>query len=654
MKVDYQFDLSVVIVNYNVKNFLEQALLSVRKASRNLNVETWVVDNNSVDGSVAMVMEKFPEVKVIANKQNFGFAKANNQAIVKSNGKYILLLNPDTVLAEDSFEKCYDFMEAQPDAGALGVRMIDGKGKFLPESKRGLPTPEVAFYKMFGLAAMFPKSKKFGKYHLKFLDEFEVNEVEILSGAYMFIRKEALEKAGVLDETFFMYGEDIDLSYRLIKAGYKNFYFPKTTIIHYKGESTKKHSVNYVKVFYKAMVIFARKHYKTSLAGLFALLVYFAIYIRASLSLLRRFVLALLPVMGDFLVFFTVYYFITKYWEDHNKWVDGGEYPAVYFWTHLPFYSLVLIIGFWLARAYKFYFSPSAIKKGMLTGGLLLLVGYALLPYEFRYSRAILILGILLGFIGIYLFRSLVQFVFSRKILLSDFIGRKVLLVGSTDECERASKLLNNTIAGVKVIGWVNPKEEISTQFIGNIDQFPEILAIYEPNEIIFCGKDVSSSKIMEIMVMEEAGEVSMKIMPEESNFIIGSDSKNQSGEFYSLEYKLALASPYVRRKKRFFDLVMSMMMFPLIPFLNMKNGPLKGKALNEWYGVLTGKKTWIGYSKEIDISKLPSIPPGVVGVEAAYKLKLADTNLIAKINTLYAGRYKVVKDFALFFRSFF
>src|SRR5690606_25487353 len=128
---------------------------------------------------------------------------------------------------------------------------------------------------------------------------------------------------------------------------------------------------------------------------------------------------------------FTVYYFITKYWEDHNKWVDGGEYPSVYFWTHLPLYSLVLIIGFWLARAYKYYFSPSAIKKGMLTGALLLLVGYALLPYEFRYSRAILILGILLGFIGIYLFRSLVQFVISRKILLSDFTGRKVLLVGS-------------------------------------------------------------------------------------------------------------------------------------------------------------------------------------------------------------------------------
>ncbi len=253
--------LSVVIVNYNVEHFLEQCLLSVRKASKSVDMEVFVVDNISIDGSVEMVRQKFPEVILIANQDNVGFSKANNQAMRIAKGEYVLLLNPDTVVEEDTFIKVVDFMDAHPQAGGLGVKMIDGKGKFLPESKRGLPTPAVAFYKIFGLASLFPKSKKFGRYHLGFLDKEETNEIEILSGAFMLMRKETLDKVGLLDEAFFMYGEDIDLSYRIILGGYKNYYFPETKIIHYKGESTKKSSVNYVFVFYNAMIIFAKKHF---------------------------------------------------------------------------------------------------------------------------------------------------------------------------------------------------------------------------------------------------------------------------------------------------------------------------------------------------------------------------------------------------------
>ena len=253
--------LSIVIVNYNVKHFLEQVLYSVEAASQQLDVETWVVDNNSVDGSMEMVQEKFPWVKAIINKDNLGFSKANNQAIRQSNSRYVLLLNPDTVLQEDTLHKCIEYMDAHANVGGLGVRMIDGKGCFLPESKRGLPTPKAAFYKMSGLASIFPKSKEFGRYHMKYLSEWETNEVDVLAGAFMMLRSETLDKIGLLDEQFFMYGEDIDLSYRITLAGYNNVYFPETTIIHYKGESTKKKSVNYVRVFYNAMVLFAKKHY---------------------------------------------------------------------------------------------------------------------------------------------------------------------------------------------------------------------------------------------------------------------------------------------------------------------------------------------------------------------------------------------------------
>lgn len=233
-------ELSIIIVNYNVKYFLEQCLHSVLQASMNIDPEIFVVDNNSVDGSSQLIRKKFPEIHFIENKENVGFSRANNQAIRKAKGKYILLLNPDTIVEEDTFSKIIEFMDNHADAGGLGVKMIDGKGTFLPESKRGLPTPEVAFYKMFGISKLFPNSKKFGKYHLSYLKENEIHEVDVLAGAFMLLRKETLDKIGLLDETFFMYGEDIDLSYRITLGGYKNYYFPETTIIHYKGESTKK------------------------------------------------------------------------------------------------------------------------------------------------------------------------------------------------------------------------------------------------------------------------------------------------------------------------------------------------------------------------------------------------------------------------------
>ena len=241
--------LSIIIVNYNVQHFLEQCLQSVFTALKNVQGEVWVIDNNSVDGSVEMVREKFPDVKLFESKDNLGFSKGNNLAMRQSKGEYTLLLNPDTLVEEDTFEKVLSFMDKNSDIGGLGVKMVDGKGNFLPESKRSLPTPSVAFYKIFGLSSLFPKSKRFGKYHCGHIDDNQTHEIEILSGAFMLMRKEALDKVGFLDEDFFMYGEDIDLSWRLIKAGYKNYYFADTRIIHYKGESTKKSSVNYVFVF---------------------------------------------------------------------------------------------------------------------------------------------------------------------------------------------------------------------------------------------------------------------------------------------------------------------------------------------------------------------------------------------------------------------
>ena len=252
--------LSVIIVNYNVKHFLEQCLYSVRRAAEKVqSAEVIVVDNASSDGSVGYIRNRFPDIRLIASNENLGFARANNLAMRESKGEYVLLLNPDTIVAENTFLHFVDFMDKHPDAGACGAYMLHTDGTFALESRRGLPTPFVAFCKMSGLTSLFPKSKIFGRYYMRYLNETKVNPIEIVSGAFMFMRREALDKVGLLDEDFFMYGEDIDLSYAITRAGYKNYYFP-CTMVHYKGESTS-YDAAYRRNFYGAMQLFYEKYY---------------------------------------------------------------------------------------------------------------------------------------------------------------------------------------------------------------------------------------------------------------------------------------------------------------------------------------------------------------------------------------------------------
>ena len=286
--------LSVIIVNFNVKYFLEQCLFSVRKAATGMDVEVFVIDNASTDGSREWLERTFTEITFIWNNHNYGFAKANNQALKMAGGDYILFLNPDTILPEDCFQKCIQHLANHPEAGALGVCMLDGSGRFLKESKRGFPTPLAAFFKLTGLSTLFPKSAFFSHYHLGHLDPSVNHITDVLAGAFMMVRKEVLDKTGGFDESFFMYGEDIDLSYRIQEAGYKNLYFAECPIIHFKGESTRKGTLNYVRLFYGAMAIFARKHYGSMSAGIFSFCIHLAIWIRALFSATGHFLQYLL------------------------------------------------------------------------------------------------------------------------------------------------------------------------------------------------------------------------------------------------------------------------------------------------------------------------------------------------------------------------
>jgi len=247
--------LSVIILNYNVRYFLELCLKSTEAAIKNIDAEIIVVDNNSNDDSCHMVRQIFPEVTLIENKNNYGFSKGNNIGVAQAKGKYICILNPDTVVAEDTFIKLLDFAETQQNLGIVGCRLIDGRGKFLPESKRNVPVVQVAFKKMMGNSS---------HYYANHLDETEIGKIDILVGAFMLLKKSVYDEVNGFDEDYFMYGDDIDLSYKLLKANYDNYYFGETSIIHFKGESTLKNKT-YAKRFYKAMQIFYKKHFKKNI-----------------------------------------------------------------------------------------------------------------------------------------------------------------------------------------------------------------------------------------------------------------------------------------------------------------------------------------------------------------------------------------------------
>ena len=279
-------DITVVIVNYRVKLFLEQTLRSVEEATQGLDAEVIVVDNNSGDDSIDFVRQRFPQVTFIENTDNVGFARANNQAVMRAAGLFTLILNPDTIISRPCIEQCIEWMRGHERCGAIGVRMVDGNGVFLPESKRAFPTPWVSFCKIFGLSALFPRSRWFARYHLRYLDDRQPHRIDILAGAFMLCRTTLLQQVGGFDEDFFMYGEDIDLPYRMVLAGYENWFLP-VEIIHYKGESTKKDSMRYVRVFYEAMLIFYRKHYPR-MGVVFYPIVKLGVLVRASMAALKR------------------------------------------------------------------------------------------------------------------------------------------------------------------------------------------------------------------------------------------------------------------------------------------------------------------------------------------------------------------------------
>lgn len=637
--------LSIVIVNYNVAYFLEQCLHSVFASNVSFNYEVFVVDNNSIDGSNSMVRDKFPEVILIENKENLGFSKANNQALRLSKGEYVLLLNPDTLLESDTLSLVVDFMENHVDAGGLGVKMLDGKGNFLPESKRGLPTPKAAFFKIFGLSKIFPKSKLFSAYHLGNLDQDTINQIEVLSGAFMLMRRKALDKVGLLDEDFFMYGEDIDLSYRILQGGYKNYYFPKTRIIHYKGESTKKDSINYVFVFYKAMIIFAKKHYSTKNAQSFTILINMAIIFKAALSILGNFVKKLSLALVDFIIIYSGLWFFANYWGVHFA-KQAESYPRLFLYIIIPLFIVIDLLSIYYNGGYEKPIKPFKILKGHLIGILMVFVIYALLPETYRFSRALILFGALYIPSVFLLWRFLANIMGAKELKFGNTVLKRILLVGNKVEVERVVKVLDKTKINIESHLMISP----ATELFDNID---DVVKINKINEVIFCAKDLSSAQIIELMTQLQQYAVDFKIAPPESMFIIGSNSINTAGDIYFQDIN-SISTAENRRYKRLFDVVFSFLLilfFPVMfflfkkPFIYLKN----------LFMVFFNFKSLVGFDElsSEDVFRLPKIKKGILHPSHGVKLKNDSELNVKRLNMVYARDYKIATDLLILVRGF-
>ncbi len=599
--------LSVIIVNYNVKYFLEQCLCSVEKACKNLAAEIIVVDNNSTDGSREFLLKRFPNVNFIINSVNVGFAKANNQALATAQGTYILFLNPDTIVPEDCFEKCISFFKSQPEAGALGIRMIDGSGKFLKESKRAFPSPLTSLYKLTGLTKLFPRSKTFGKYHLGNLSEKENHEVDVLAGAFMMMPWKILNEIGSFDEKFFMYGEDVDLSYRVQKAGYKNYYFAESTIIHFKGESTKKGSLNYVRLFYSAMSLFVKKHYSGSRAGVFNFLIQIGILLRAALSVAGKFLQRIgLPLL-DAAVIFMSFWCIKYLWSTFIR--KEVNYSPNMLIIAFPVFTVMFLVASYYSGLYDKGYKQSQLNRSTVIAAFVLLSGYALLPESIRFSRGILVFGIIMAFI----IMSVLRWLFLQWSLLSrvddDDGYRQTIIVASENDFITVTDIMKKAGMPERVLGRVDNSLTSSSKALGSILQINHLLKMYPVKEIIFCEDGLSFKEIITAVQQLPEG-VRNKFHASGSSSIMGSDSKDVSGKYVTANNQYSIGNPVNKRNKNLLDVVVSfifLLSFPLHLLLQKK--PVH--FLVNVVMVLFRKKTWVGYATGLD--KLPVIKTGIL-----------------------------------------
>ncbi len=659
-------DVAVVIVNYNVCEFLEQALDSVARASAGLTVETFVVDNNSVDGSTAMVRERFPDVRLIANEANVGFGRANNQAIREARGRYLLILNPDTLVQEDTLRTLVAFMDAHPEAGAAGCQILNPDGTFAPESRRAFPTPAVALYRMLGLSRLFPRSRTFGRYNMTHLPLDAVCEVDALSGSCMMVRTAALYEtrtsdeteaggAGLFDEEFFMYGEDLDWCFRIQQAGWRIYYTPDTQIIHYKGECTRKGELRYVRLFYGAMLQFAEKHFADDHSRVLAGLIRGGILARAGLSLAAQSAAALAVPFFDFSLALLIGMAVALGWSAQQ----GIAFQSFYYTALVPAYALATVLGVAAAGGYRT--RRRYPVRGVLSGvgmAFLAVITVSFFARSFAFSRATILFGFLLVAVVLVAWRLVVN----RR----QYGNRRALLVGSPAEAERLGGLLARRIdPPLRLVGFVDTAEAAeaapAVARLGAVRHLRDLVRLREIDDVVFAADSLTNTAILSHMRRLRDLPVQFKILTQGQDRIIGKASIDDfSTPLREAERFVApLRSAAARRAVEVPVALVGMVVHPLVRLgVGLRpHGRLRrlATATARMPSVLAGRRALVGY--DAGRAHPPSdwgLRPGLVSILDTLGAPPEDIVETHRAYWFYARNQSAALDLEILLRALF
>ncbi|MCF8260836.1 MAG: glycosyltransferase [Melioribacteraceae bacterium] len=643
-------DVSVIIVNYNVKEYLQNLLLSLEHASNNLKLEIIVVDNNSDDGSPEIIQQKFPSVKFILNKKNVGFGAANNQAMQIAEGKYFLLINPDTIVKEDTIDKMFHLMENNPQIGLAGCKVLNPDGSLQLPCRRSFPGPWTSFTKVSGLSTMFPKSKLFARYNLTFLDENKSYEVDAVSGSFMFFKKEVFTKIGGFDPVFFMYGEDLDLCFRVQAEGYQVYFFHETEIIHYKGESTKRSNLDETRIFYDAMKLFVNKHFSTSIITKSLLSI--AITLRKLLTYFRVNSLILIPAIIDFILFSSSMFLASKIYTPANwRGFPPEIVPQIFF---LPAIFQVLVSAFWGVYK-KREISVLKFVSAVLIG-VIILASFTFFFKQFAYSRAVLLITYALFTVTSFSWRTMLKLFF--KVGASEISTQRTLIVGESKKAiELHSKIIQSTNDIHHIVGFIaktriNIGELLNgVPILGSLDNINKVIEEKKIDKIIFTPGEIDFTTIFFIVANSSRLNVDFMIAGDDQNFLVGKSSINLLNEVPLVKVHYNISELSQKIIKRFFDFVISIIVLVFVfPFLFLIN--LVKPKENNLYSivrktpeVLLGRKSFVGPEKSSYLGELFLGKIGLTGLWFTESLNKESSKEIDKINIYYARNQNIWFD---------
>jgi O-antigen biosynthesis protein len=666
-------ELSVIIVNYNVRQFLENALHSIRRAMADIDAEIFVVDNASTDGSAAMVRAKFPDVHLLENSENLGFARANNLALTRARGEYLLLINPDTVVQETTFHEMIQFLRSRPDVGLAGCKVLNPDGTFQLPCRRSFPTPWVAFTKIFGLSALFPRTRLFGKYNLTYLSPDETYPVDAVSGSFMMMTRAAYDRIGGLDESFFMYGEDLDWCYRVKEAGFGVYYVHTTSIIHFKGESTRRSDIDEIRTFYSAMELFVEKHFGRS--PLLTSFLRAGIVLREGAATLARSGMPLLHACLDVLLLnLALFLGAWIYLGDVARFPMNAD-PIVWVVPALIVVLTAFFSGVYTVRPYS-----AGRMAGVVIISYVLISALVFFAKAFAYSRAVVVISALLVLVLLPGWRFLARRMGrggQHRTGHRTLLGSRAVIVGTgTSAQELLRKLRARVDGGYEIVGFIAKGADLigeriaGVEVVGSLENAGKVIAEQKVSDVIFSTDGITYTDILSVISRTHAGSVSFRLVPGSLEAIVGKTRIDELDSVPLVEIDYNLHRPGNRLVKRMFDIIVSLILLPTV-FLPVWAASRVGwfdrtargiRAIHALPSVLAGRISLVGRPigelAEGDGGRLPHQaelgPCGLTGLVQVHWREDLPADEIERYKLYYAKNQSLMLDVEILMKALF